>query len=699
MKELWYFFISSIVFIFSWTHLYSQGSSCPNLGFEMGNFNNWTGFTWIYSTEVPSINTSKSQVALPTSRRHVIMTDVNAVDANTGNKLKKIPLGYLYSARLGDEILNGDPNPRCWEQSLRYTMAIDSSNALLIMKFALVLQYASDHTALMEPRFQLVLYDKNGAKITDCANYDVYSTSTNVKGFQSYTPVGSQNPVKWRDWTTVGANLLNYIGQTITVEFMAADCTGRYHFGYAYFVAACHPLYITVKYCANDSVATLAAPEGFEKYSWKNSIGTVVDTTETLYVTNPVEGATYTCDLTSATDCHVTLKSTIAKYLIKTAFTSSMIDCKSNKVQFTNTSSTTHGMLVYNWDFGDRKNSTEVNPQYTFATSGMHDVTLSLSNPPSTCVDTLAKKIESFSPPLVGIRGDSTYCPGQSIYLKAYGAHHYNWSNGSTADSVKIGAPGGKFWLLGHSSTGCVSDTIYKTVTEEPDWSFLDQSDPTMCEGERALLMVSGANNYLWSTGAKTNSVSTATPGIFSVTGSNARGCQKSMTFDVVEYYLPKVDFTMSASTLDIRHNQLICTITAQKEVTYLWDMGDGLTETGPTVQHTYTLSNSVLEYTITLTATSKYGCKKVASASVEVVLFIPNVFTPNADGINDVFMPQMELQILDRYGTILYKGVDGWDGTYKGKPADPDTYFYWINYIDKNQKVQIRKGYITLVR
>ena len=225
-------------------------------------------------------------------------------------------------------------------------MAIDSSNALLIMKFALVLQYASDHTALMEPRFQLVLYDKNGAKITDCANYDVYSTSTNVKGFQSYTPVGSQNPVKWRDWTTVGANLLNYIGQTITVEFMAADCTGRYHFGYAYFVAACHPLYITVKYCANDSVATLAAPEGFEKYSWKNSIGTVVDTTETLYVTNPVEGATYTCDLTSATDCHVTLKSTIAKYLIKTAFTSSMIDCKSNKVQFTNTSSTTHGMLV-----------------------------------------------------------------------------------------------------------------------------------------------------------------------------------------------------------------------------------------------------------------------------------------------------------------------------------------------------------------
>lgn len=704
MKGIKSYLLCCFIALFSWTSVHAQQSYCKNLGFEMGDFTNWTGYTWIYSTDLPSINTSPVQVALPTSRRQVIISDVTATDAKTGNVLKKIPSGYKYSARLGDEIINGiDPNPRDWEQSLRYTMLVDSSNALLIMKFALVLQYAADHTALMEPRFKLTLFDKNGVIIPDCANYDVYSSNNNVKGFQTYTPSGTgpaASPVKWRDWTTVGANLLNYIGQTITVEFMAADCTGRYHYGYAYFVAACHPLYITVKYCAGDSNAGLTAPEGFETYSWTDSSGTVAGTSQTLTLVNPTEGAVYSCTMTSATGCTVTLKSTIVKYVIKTDFSNYMLDCKSNKVQFTNLSTTTHGNLTYEWDFGDGKTSTEENPQYTFATSGRHQVALNLKNPPSTCVDTLSKEIESFSPPLVGINGESTYCPALSTYLKAYGSYSYTWSNGSKADSIKVSAPGGTFWMIGKSNaSGCVSDKIYKTVGEEPDWDILDESDASLCKGESSILKVTGAVSYLWSTKDTTNSISVTLPGIYTIVGANARGCKKSVAVNVIEYPFPGVDFTFSVSTLDSRHNQLTCSLPAQSNVQYTWDMGDGSTETGSTVQHTYTISNSVVEYTVTLTATSIYNCKISASKTIEVVPFVPNVFSPNGDGINDVFMSEIDLQVFDRYGTILFKGNTGWDGTYKGRLADPDTYFYLIHYTDRNQQLQTKKGYITLVR
>ncbi|MCX6237040.1 MAG: gliding motility-associated C-terminal domain-containing protein [Bacteroidia bacterium] len=700
MRGIKPFLFCCLFALFSSTSVYGQESYCKNLGFELGDFTNWVGYNWIYSTDVPSNNTAKVQVALPTARRQVIMTDTTAYDVYTGNALKKIPHGYLYSARLGDAITSADVSSfRCWEQSLRYTMTIDSTNALLIMKFALVLQYVSDHTAKMEPRFKLTLFDQKGDTIPDCANYDVYSTSNNVKGFQSYTPSGSNTPVKWRDWTTVGANLLKYMGQTITIEFMAADCTGRFHYGYAYFVAACHPLYITVQYCAGDSVAKLKAPEGFEKYSWTNSSGVVVDSVQTLKVVNPVEGSTFSCTMTSATGCTVSLKSTIAKYIIKTDFSNYMIDCKSNKVQFTSLSTTTRGSLSYKWDFGDGKTSAEVNPRYTFATSGMHEIRLSLINPPSTCVDTLTRKIESFSPPLVGINGASTYCPNQSIFLKAYGAYSYTWSNSSKADSIKVSAPGGKFWLLGRSSTGCVSDTIYKTVSEEPYWKLLTECDTILCPGERAILKVSGAVSYLWNTNTTTDTISVSTPGTYSVTGTNMRGCQKSATVSVVEYTFPKLNFTTSGSLLNSRHNQLTCSLPAEAGVQYFWDMGDGLTETGSTIQHTYNISNAILEYTISLTATSKYGCAISASKIVDVVPFIPNVFSPNGDGINDVFMPEITLQVFDRYGTVLYKGTAGWDGTYKGQPADTDTYFYLINYTDKNQQVQTQKGYITLVR
>ena len=367
-----------------------------NLGFEQGNFNNWVGYTWLYSTDATYVNTQP--VPGIVTRRHTIMSDTSAYDANTGFKLRKIPKGYKYSTRLGDQIISTtDRNPRAWQQSLRYTMKIDSSNALLIFKYALVLQYAANHTEKVEARFKLTLYDKDGNVIPDCSNYDVYASNQLVKGFNLYTPTsstGSNTPVNWRDWTTVGANLIKYLGQTITIEFMATDCTGRYHYGYAYFVADCQPLNITVKYCAKDSVAALTGPIGFESYKWRNRDNVLLDSLQTLKLPKPSEGETFTCTMQSATGCLVSLSSTIAKFVPKADFTAYMIDCKSNTVQFTNLSTSTRGTLQYKWIFEDSVTSLQKNPRYKFKTSGLHPMSLIVRNPPSTCADTIKQVVE-----------------------------------------------------------------------------------------------------------------------------------------------------------------------------------------------------------------------------------------------------------------------------------------------------------------
>jgi gliding motility-associated-like protein len=706
MKEIRSSLFCYIIALIIWMPVKAQDSNCENLDFSLGNFNNWEGYTWLYSTLTPAINLSPAKGLV--SRRQTIMTDTSVYDANTDFALRKIPPGYRYSARLGDEIIPSDGNPRCWEQSLRYTMTVDSSNALLVIKFALVMQYASDHTMITEPRFRFTLFNQRGDTIPDCSNYDVYASNKDVKGFQTFYPTYDTNPldnegpdpIQWRDWTTVGANLLQYYGQTITIEFMTADCTMAYHYGYAYFVAECHPLFITTRYCAGDSIANLTAPEGFERYTWTNSSEETVDTTQILRIVNPDEGATYTCTMTSATGCTVTLQSTIVKYILNTDFSYSMIDCNSNMVQFTNLSSTTHGNLFYNWDFGDGNTSSEKDPVYRFSTSGRHRVSLSLINPPSTCVGDLTREVESFSPPLVGIAGDSTYCPGQSVFLKAYGAWDYTWSNGSKADSLEIRAPGGKFWLIGHSSSGrCVSDTIRIIVSEEPDWSFLAEGDTVLCKGDSLMLSARGAFRYLWNTGDTASSVIVKMPGLYSIVGENKRGCQKSESFNVLEYPLPEARFETSEATLDSRHNQLTCSLPAQSGATYIWDMGDGSAENGSSVQHTYNITNSVLAYTITLTATSSVGCISNSSRTIEIVPFVPNVFTPNGDGINDFFMPGFELEIIDRNGLSLYKGRDGWDGRYNGQMASPDTYFYLITYSDRNQIPHTKKGFVTLMK
>ena len=700
MKKIITFLVCCLLSSFTSTSVYAVDPYSKNIGFETGTFAGWTGYTWTYSTEVPSINTSAVKVTLPTARRQVIMTDTTAYDANTGNALKIIPKGYRYSARLGDAIKSGDTNPRGWEQSLRYSMKVDSTNALLLMKFACVLQYASDHTALMEPRFRLTLYDQSGNTINDCANYDVYSSSGNVTGFQTYTPSGSQNPNKWRDWTSVGANLLKYIGQTITIEFMSADCTGRYHYGYAYFVAESHPMYITVKYCTGDTNASLTAPEGFGTYSWTDSNGTVVGTSQVLTLTSPVEGATYTCSLTSATGCKVSLTSVIAKYEPNADFSYQLVDCNSltNTIKFSDSHLATHGTLGYKWDFGDGTTSTEQNLSHVYSTSGMHQVSLVVSNPPSLCTDSVSKTVETFYPPLIGISGDSTYCPGSTTTLKAHGAYRYLWSNGSTADSILVGKDT-TVWMIGYSSVGCYTDTIRFKVKEEPDWTFNTDGKVLYCQGDSTILSASGAANYKWSTSATTSSIIVKTPGVYTVIGSNARGCEKSGTFNVVEDPLPSSNFTVSANAINIRHNKLTCTASNESGVQYSWNMGDGLTETGSSIEHTYTILSGILGYTIVLTATNQNGCVNTFSKDIEVVPFIPNIFTPNGDGVNDTFMSGFDLQVFDRNGTTMYKGTSGWNGTYGNKKMDNDTYFYVLHYTDKNQKLQTRKGYITLQR
>ena len=329
----------------------------------------------------------------------------------------------------------------------------------------------------------------------------------------------------------------------------------------------------------------------------------------------------------------------------------------------------------------------------------MHTVTLILSNPPSACKDTLTKDVESFSPPLVGITGDSTYCPGLSTYIKAYGAFDYTWSNGSKADSIEISAPGGTFGLLGRSSTGCVSDTIYKTVTEDPFWDFVNHADTIICGDESTVLAASGAVSYLWNNGTPNDSLIVSTPGTYSVSGTNARGCRRSLTFNVLGYPLPAVEFSVSPDEIDSKHNIISGTVPSQSGVQYSWNMGDGLYETGTDIQHEYSIPTGILDYMITLTATDMHGCTDTSFRFIDVIPFVPNVFSPNEDGINDVFMQGFELEIIDRNGLQIYKGNKGWDGRYKGDPVDPDTYFYLISYIDSREKIHYQKGYVTLVR
>lgn len=89
-------------------------------------------------------------------------------------------------------------------------------------------------------------------------------------------------------------------------------------------------------------------------------------------------------------------------------------------------------------------------------------------------------------------------------------------------------------------------------------------------------------------------------------------------------------------------------------------------------------------------------------------VVYIPNAFTANGDGLNDsykwvpVFVKNLDIQIYNRWGELVFKSDDKlsqWDGTYKGEPAQADVYFYRLNYTGYEGTDKAKSGNFTLLR
>jgi gliding motility-associated-like protein len=128
--------------------------------------------------------------------------------------------------------------------------------------------------------------------------------------------------------------------------------------------------------------------------------------------------------------------------------------------------------------------------------------------------------------------------------------------------------------------------------------------------------------------------------------------------------------------------------------------------ETTQTIQATEQTVYSVTVY-------NKYDCE--ASVQMEIKpdcvskSFIPTAFSPNGDGLNDVFRPTLinfedyKLQVYNRWGELLYESKDvkaGWDGTFRGNPVQDGVYTYIMRYkTTEDMQWQNVGGVLTILR
>lgn len=95
-----------------------------------------------------------------------------------------------------------------------------------------------------------------------------------------------------------------------------------------------------------------------------------------------------------------------------------------------------------------------------------------------------------------------------------------------------------------------------------------------------------------------------------------------------------------------------------------------------------------------------KNGCEwKLEDTKIIESIIFPNIFTPNGDGINDVFLADYDLKVYDRQGTLMYEGTEGWDGTHNGVKANPGVYLYTVFINNEDGELEVIKSTLTLER
>ena len=386
-------------------------------------------------------------------------------------------------------------------------------------------------------------------------------------------------------------------------------------------------------------------------------------------------------------------------------------------------------VLQWRWNFGNGQQSSLQNPLAALYTrAGNYTISVVATNG-SGCSDTALKTVVIHPVPLVDAGSDATICKGTAYQLRGRNADGYSWAPAASLSCTNCPAPVATpdsttvYRLRGQTIFGCKGEDSVIIEVKQPFKLRVSPAD-TLCAGSSLTLSASGAELYRWSPAAGLDNPAAARPKAspaattdYIVTGTDSKGCfTDTAHVPVAVYPYPTVNAGEDKTILVGSSVMLTPKISA--DVTNIrWQPLTALScadclepVAAPRQTTTYTISvnnqgRCIAKDEVTLFVICKEGN-----------LYMPNTFSPNGDGNNDVFYPRgrgiygvRSFKIFNRWGEQVYEKYNfqandassngGWNGRYKDKDAGQDVYVYIIEVVCENNTVVAYKGNVTLIR
>jgi gliding motility-associated-like protein len=342
------------------------------------------------------------------------------------------------------------------------------------------------------------------------------------------------------------------------------------------------------------------------------------------------------------------------------------------------------------------------------------------------CITTTSALVDLDDQMFLNAGADTTICAGQSITfspLTNTGTNTFRWTpaqslnDNSIKNSIATPVDTTRYFLNAAWGVCNRTDDILVSVLHKPV-PFAGK-DTTICDKTVGLLNgrasnLSGTVNYAWSPAAKVSPANTGsvtarsdTTQLYTLTVTDNYGCNFFVSDDVLVTMRPPVPAFAGNDTNAVYGvpHQLF----GSGGKSYLWTPSSTLNS--PFLQNPMaTLYN---DSHFSLLVTDDIGCTNTDDVFIKVykgpTYYIPNAFTPNGDGANDIFRATpVGISVTDyfavynRMGEMVFitrEWLKGWDGTYKGKKADAGTYVWMIKGSDKYGKVVEMKGTVILIR